>query len=334
MIVHACIYILAGGALSGVLFGIGWVLTLLLQGELMAAQLTTAWLSTFSGVSVAAAGYGLLFFVARERHRIGPALLNVFEVPDECKQDFRRRLSAIRAWSLRRYVTALLTLIGGIVLVRAGIPLNGFAHWYLTAAVVSYYLIGAYILMIFVAILSVFAYVDDHASPDAAQRFRLRVPLRSIAIKTIDSYLIISALLGLLAIYHAFRTTLTAFAGAPGPYYELMVLPLFFFVPATLVYSFYPRYVLREVWDSDTHVLLERVAPDSLLDGSSDPKAQLELHVLLIEVKAKMVEERKSVPLLTFKDAPALLLAAFTAFQFFLQKDPVIVNFFKLIFKL
>lgn len=333
MIVHACIYLLAGGALSGVLFGVGWVLTLLLQGEPMAAQFTTAWLSTFSGILVGATGYGLLFFVTRERHRISPALLNVFDVPSECQPHFKRRLSTIRSWSLRGYVTVLLTLVGGTVLVRAGIPLNGFAHWYLTAAVVSYYLIGAYMLMIFVAILSVFAYVDDHASPDTIQRFSLRVPLRSIDIRTIDAYLIISALLGLFAIYHAFRTTLTAFTGAPRPYYELMILPLLFFVPATLVFSFYPRYVLREVWDSDTYMLLERVAPDSLLDGKDDPKARLELHKLLIEVKAKMSEERKSIPLLTFKDAPALTLAAFTVIQFIVQKDPVLVNFFKSIFK-
>lgn len=300
----------------------------------MAAQLTTAWLSTFNGILVAASGYGLLFFVTRERHRIASALLNVFDVPEECKPAFNSQLSMIRTWPLRVYVTALLTLIGGIVLIRAGIPLEGFAHWYLTAAVVSYYFIGAYMLMIFVAILSVFAYIDDHSSPDAARRFRLRVPLRSIEIKTIDAYLIISALLGLLAIYIAFRTTLTAFAGGPRPYYELMVLPLFFFVPATLVFSFYPRYVLREAWDSDTYVLLERVAPDSLLDGDGDPKARLELRMLLIEVKAKMAQERKSVPLLTFKDAPALTLAALMSIQFVVQKDPVLVDFFKSIFKL
>lgn len=337
MIVHACIYLLAGGALSGFLFGIGWVLTLLLQGEPIAAQFTTAWLSTFSGILVGASGYGLLFFVTRERHRIGPALLNVFDVPTEYQPEFTHRLSTIQNWSLRGYVTALLTLIGGIVLVRAGIPLNGFAHWYLTAAVISYYLIGAYMLMIFVAILSLFAYVDDHASPAAAHRLSLRVPLRSIEIKTIDAYLIISSLLGLLAIYHAFRTTLTAFAGAPRPYYELMILPLFFFVPATLVFSFYPRYVLREVWDSDTYMKLEqleRLVPDSLLDGDGDPKARLELRKLLIEIKAKVAEERKSVPLLTLKDAPTLTLAAFTVIQFVVQKDPVLVNFFKSIFKL
>ncbi|HXU33927.1 MAG TPA: hypothetical protein VN851_25425, partial [Thermoanaerobaculia bacterium] len=118
MIVHACIYLLAGGALSGVLFGIGWVLTLLLQGESMAAQFTTAWLSTFSGILVGASGYGLLFFVTRERHRLGPTLLNAFDVPADCQPDFTRRLSKIRAWSLRGYVTVLLTLVGGIVLVR------------------------------------------------------------------------------------------------------------------------------------------------------------------------------------------------------------------------
>jgi hypothetical protein len=334
LIVHACIYLLAGGALSGFLFGIGWVLTLLLQGEAMAAQFTTAWLSTFSGILVGASGYGLLFFVARERHRLGLALLNVFDVPVECQPDFMHRLSLIRAWSLRSYVTALLTLIGGIVLVRAGIPLKGFAHWYLTAAVVSYYLIGAYMLMIFVAILGIFVYVDEHSMPGAAHRFSLRPPLRSIEIKTIDAYLIISSLLGLLAVYHAFRTTLIAFADAPRPYYELMVLPLFFFVPATLIFSFYPRYVLREVWDADTYVLLERIAPDSWLDGNNDPKALLELRKLLMEVKAKAAEERKSVPLLTLKDAPALTLAAFTVIQFVVQKDPVLVNFFKSIFKM
>jgi hypothetical protein len=81
--------------------------------------------------------------------------------------------------------------------------------------------------------------------------------------------------------------------------------------------------------------MLERVAPDSLLsDAKEDPKARLELRKLLIEVKSVMAEERKSVPLLTLRDAPALTLAAFTVIQFIVQKDPVLVNFFKSIFKL
>lgn len=332
MIVHACIYLLVACGLSGCLFGIGWVLTVLMQGDVMASQLTTAWFTTFNGLLVGATGYGLLFFIARERHRVQLALSNVFNVPSECQPEFTLRLDRIRRWPLRGYVTVLLTLVGSIVLIGAGIPLQGLAHVYLTIAVVSYYCIGGYMLMILVAILGVFDYVNDNSSPERSQRFSLKAPLRSIEAKTIDLYLIISALLGLVAIYVAVRTTLIAFPKT-APYYDLMVLPLFFFVPATLVYSFYPRYVLREVWESDTYELLERLVPDSLLDGNDDPKGRLELRKLLIEVKAKLIEERKATPILSFRDAPALTLAAFTAAQFLLQKDAVLVNFLKSIFK-
>lgn len=334
MIVRACIYLLMGGGLSGALLGLGWTATLLLQGDAMASHFMTAWLSTFNGLIVGATGYGLLFFVAHERNRIEPALRNAFDVPDEALPGFIVRLSRIQRWRLRRWATALITLIGGVVVIRAGLPLKGwgFAQVYLAAAVISYYLIGGYMLMVFVAILGAFDYVSDRAALDVPVRIGLRVPLRSIEIKIIDAYLVISSMLGLVAIYVAFRTTLTAFDKA-SPVYGLMILPLFFFVPATLVYSFYPRYVMREVWDNDTYVMLERVAPDSIIDTNADAKTRLEMRKLLIEVKSKFCEERKTAPLISFKDAPTLTLAAFNAIQFFVQKDPVLVNFFRSVFK-
>jgi hypothetical protein len=109
-------------------------------------------------------------------------------------------------------------------------------------------------------------------------------------------------------------------------------LPAILYLPATLCFSFYPRYVLRKVAECDILCRIqefeddaEKLQPASLKDG-------LELRKLILDLKDKMVNEYKAVPLLSFKDAPSLTISLIFVIQFIFQKDSVVAEFFRHLF--
>lgn len=326
LILVAFVCVAAWGVGSAILLGIGWLATQAIQDPPAAAALRNAWLFTFNGIIVGATGYGAVAFIRHQRGTLVRALTRVLDVPAVHRAQFERRLARVVRWSLTPYVAVLLLLLGGSIAYGAGIPLRGFSHWYLTLAVVSYYPVGALGLMVFVAVLLLFRYIEENSDADDENRIRLRVPLRRVDLQTIDLYFIISSGMAILAVYVCFRTTLSAFQGAPPHYYKLMIVPVFFFLPAALIYSFYPRYVLRQVWETDTFVVVDKVAGEPGSPADAAPEKVLELRKLILEVREKMMAERRSIPLFSFKDAPTLTMAILMLLQLAAQKDPVILR--------
>jgi hypothetical protein len=326
LILVAFVCVFAWGLGSALLLGVGWLATNAIQGADAGAALRNAWLFTFNGIIVGATGYGAVAFIRHQRGMLVRALRRVLDVPEVHKVEFERRLARVVHWGLTPVVAAVLLFIGGWIAYGAGIPLRGFSHVYLTLAVVSYYPVGALGLMVFVAVLLLFRFIEENSDADDPNRIRLRVPLRRVDLQTIDLYFIISSGMAILAVYVCFRTTLTAFLGAPPHYYKLMIIPVFFFLPAALIYSFYPRYVLRQVWETDTFVVVDKVAGEPGVTVEESPEKVLELRKLILEVREKMMAERRSIPLFSFKDAPALTMAILMLLQLAAQKDPVILR--------
>jgi hypothetical protein len=316
---------------SAVLFAVGWVLTSIFQGQAAASDLANAWFFAFDGILVGAAGYGVIFFMCRERSILISALLNVVDVPERLREEFDRRIGLMSSWRLTHLVAVLLTIIGGYIVYGAGIPLRGFAHAYLSVVVISFYFVGSYGLMFIVAVLKVFRFIESHSDAGTKERITLKSPFRAQDIQTIDLFFVVSSAMCILAVYVCFRGTLTAFAGAPAVFYKALIIPVFFYLPASLVYSFYPRYVLRQVWENDTFIAIERFAEETSSQVlPPDFRAGLELRKLILDVKEKMLAERRALPLLTFKDAPTLTLALLMAIQLVAQKDPIMAVFFGL----
>jgi hypothetical protein len=315
---------------SAALCALSCLLTFAVQGANAAAALLDAWMNTFNGILVGAAGYGAVFFLCRQRGTVAGVLDNVFDVPRALHYEFAQHLDRVRAQRIAPHVTAVvLTAIGGFIACSAGIPLKGLSHWLLTGAVLSFYCVGAYGLMVIVALLRLFHFVDGHLDPAAAQRISLKRPFRGIDVQTIDLFFVISSAMCIFAVYICFRTTITAFAKAPLPYYKAMIIPVFFFLPAALVYSFYPRYVLRQVWEADTFLAIDRYVVETDSAGALDLKSRLELRKLILEVKERMLADRRALPLLSFKDAPTLTLSILMLLQLVAEKDPVIAGWFK-----
>jgi hypothetical protein len=147
-------------------------------------------------------------------------------------------------------------------------------------------------------------------------------------LQTVDGFFIVSATLGVLAIYFGFRGTLTAdFVELTDLFRKLMILPLILYLPATLCYSLYPRWVLRQISECDTLQLVEDFERETSTHRVEDFKANLELRAIILEIKEKMLNDRRAVPLLSLKDAPTLTMSIIIVIQFVAQKDAVVAEF-------
>ncbi len=149
-------------------------------------------------------------------------------------------------------------------------------------------------------------------------------------LETIDSFFVITSTIGIIAIYIGFRGTLTAnFINTPEVFKNLLILPTILYLPATLCYSFYPRYVLRKVVECDVLCRIEEFEKDAENAGSMTFKDGLELRKLILELKEKMITEYRATPLLSIKDTPSLTISMILVLQIVFQKDSTVSNFFR-----
>lgn len=335
MIARAFFYTTMAGIAMVVAAAIGALLTYFFQDDRVATQLVETAVFDFNGILVGAVGYGLLAFVYFSGRRMLAVLNNILDVPKEHMADYARLLERAGSWRAWLAIVAPLSIIGALVLWRAGFPLYGLAEFYLAVGVSSIYVVASAILASYVYTIFLFHFIEEHSGNSTRPRIRLKCSFASMDLQTIDSFFIVNAAFGVLAIYLGFRGTLTAnFTSMTELYRKAMILPLVFYLPATLCYSFYPRYVLRQVTECDTLELVEefeRQTKDQ--PEGADFKATLELRKLIFDIKEKMLNDRRAVPLLTLKDAPSLTMSLIIAIQFIGQNDSLVSKFLHQFFK-
>lgn len=330
MIARAFFYAVLSGIIIVIVAALGAFITYTYQSEELAYQLVQAAIFDFNGLCVGAVGYGLLIFVYRAGARMLAMLNSILEVPDEYAKEYASSLERARSWHWWMLIVTPLSIVGSIVLWRAGFPLHGFANFYLAFGVSLIYVVASSILASYVYTILLFHLIEERSGYSMRPRIRLKCSFASTDLQTIDNFFIVSAAFGILSIYLGFRGTLTAnFVGTSELFRKLMILPLVFYLPATLCYSFYPRYVLRQVTECDTLELVD--AFEEQTKGSpaeNDLKSTLELRALVLDIKEKMINARRAVPLLTLKDAPSLTMSLVIVMQFIAQNDSVVAAFF------
>ena len=329
MIARAFFYAVVSGIVVVVAAALGGLITYFFQSEQLAFELLDAGIFKFNGVLVGATGYGLLAFVYKSGRRMIAMLDNVLDVPDDYAAQYGRYLEQATSWRWWLAIVTPLSIVGSLVLWRAGFPMDGFANFYLAVAVSSIYIVASAILASYIYTIRFFHFIEEHSGHSVKPRIRLKCSFASMDLQTIDSFFIVSAAFGVLAIYLGFRGTLTAnFTGTTELFRRLMILPLVFYLPATLCYSFYPRYVLRHITECDTLELVEAFEQQTKEHPPEDNlKAALELRALIFEIKEKMLNDRRAVPLLTLKDAPSLTMSLIIVMQFVAQNDAVVAGF-------
>ena len=333
MLASSLFYLLGCALLSASLCTLGVIVTYFFQGEAMALELMKAWIVEFNGILVGATGYGLLSFVRSRGRAVLAQLNNLLDVPPEHAAKLIKLHKRTISWTWGSLVSIPTTLVGAIILWNCRFPLTGFARLYLAVCSISIYYVASSILAFFIYTLALFNYVEDQSRLGLAVRLKSKRQV-GLDLEVIDSFFVISSTIGVLAIYLGFRGTLTAnFTNTPEVFRSLLILPTILYLPATLCYSFYPRYVLRKIAECDILCRIEEFEKTAESLGGSSLKDSLELRKLILELKEKMTNEYKATSLLSIKDAPSLTLSIILAIQLIFQKDSTVANFFNHLFK-
>src|SRR5258708_2751196 len=197
-------------------------------------QMKAPWVWTF--------GYGLAFFVSRWGPQL-PAALDGVLMPTEATAAAMRRIEQStfhrNAW---RY-TVPITLIGMFLTTVYGIPNTGVARYLIFVGVCAIYYCGAFLLFHFIEVISAF-----HGLFVAMNEMQFRTIYSPIHLENLTTYLALTSSIGLFAIYAGFRGTLTAgFQFHQEVWRTFLTTPIILFLPGTLFYNYYPRYVFRKI---------------------------------------------------------------------------------------
>jgi len=308
---------------------IGALGTYFVQGDALTRDFVRTYFGTFNAIGVASTGYALMLFVRTTGRSVMSQLVDILHVPDEYTVKFARELHRTTSWSPANWICIPLTIIGSVALWWRGFPLSGFSKIYLALSAFSIYYVASNILSFYLFVILLFRFIEER-SRSAGVRFRLKVSPGGMEMRTIDTFLVTSATMGVFTLYVGIRATLTATFVDSVPFLkELLVLPFILYLPATLCYSLYPRYVLRHISECDALASIE--ALERQVEGSppGDIRSNLELRKLTMELKEKMLNDCRSMPVLGLKDAPSLTMSIIVVLQVIAQKDSVYSEFFK-----
>lgn len=156
--------------------------------------------------------------------------------------------------------------------------------------------------------------------------------------ETINNFFVVTATIGILGIYVGFRGTLTAnFLSASNNgamIRKILIFPVGVFLPVALVYSFYPRYVLKRIYEYDIIKKVRdlEVLRSSALDKEESIKERIGMDKTIAEIKEKLMLERSQFPIISLKDSPSLLVAILMLIQLVAQYDSVISGYLKSLF--
>lgn len=328
MLARSLFYLLWCSLLSIGLCALGAAVAYRLQGADMAMGLLRSWVFDFNGIAVGALGYGLMFFVRSGGRSVLAQLNTLLDLPPELAQRLARRQGQSTSWRWANLISIPATLLGGLILWNCGYPLEGFAQYYLAACSISIYYVATNILVFFLFTLAMFRELEEASDQGPEPELARADRAARIHIENIDFFFVLASTLGVIAIYVGFRGTLTAnFEGTPDVFKDLLILPVALYLPATLCYSFYPRYVLRKVCERDTLRRIDETLAAANTLPNDDVHASLEFRKLILEVKEKMIQEHRSPSILSLKDAPSLTLSLVILVQFLWQSDTIVKNF-------
>ncbi len=308
---------------------VGFIISYFYQGPIIARELFNSWIFYFDGILVGGVGYGLMWFIKNYGRNLLAQINDLIAISEEDMPKvfvYSRRMNS-QLW--KNVVGIPLTIVGGIIMWNCGYPLEGFAKYYLAIGSISIYYVGSYLLTFFIFSLMMFKSLED-----SEKRIELTRNIVPLEFNNLNYFFVITSTVGVAGIYLGFRGTLTAnFVLDPEGIItrKLLIFPVILFLPLTLCYSFYPRYVLKKLYENDIIKKIKEIEEkrQRVADERNSLKDKIEMDKTLSEIREKLIMERDQFPLISLKDSPSLLISIIMVIQFISQYDTAISDFFK-----
>jgi hypothetical protein len=284
----------------------------LFQGRADALGLVETAIVRMKGPWVWTFGYGLASLVM-DRGPVLAASLNGVLTPSEVTAAAVTRIERSTRHRNAYRFTVPITLLGVFLTYVYGIPNGGLAYIFLFLGVCAIYYIAAFLLFHLIEVIFSFHLLFDDM--DNVDFKRVYSPLH---LENLTSYLAITTVLGLISIYAGFRGTVTAgFVFEHQVWRVFLVTPLVLFVPGTLFYDYYPRYVLRKLLQHKVFRVMERLGASDTLDTRS----------LLLDLRETSASNSQILPFVDYKTLPSYLIAILFVISLAYNNDPAVKAF-------
>jgi hypothetical protein len=270
------------------------------------SQMKAPWVWTF--------GFGLASFVMLQG-RLLPITINGVLAPSEVTARVTARIERSTFHRYAYHYTAPITALGIFLTAAYGIPAKGVGRVLIFVAVCAIYYIAGFLLFHFVEVTLAF-----HEMFELMDEVEFRRVYSPMHLENLTSYLALTTGLGLVAIYAGFRGTLTAGFEFQHPVWRTFLsTPLILFLPGTLFYNYYPRYVLRKILQHKVFRTMERLGePDDV-----NSKA------LVLDLRESAVLNSQILPFLDYKSLPSYLIAILFVISLIYNNDPAVKAFVK-----
>jgi hypothetical protein len=296
----------------GVMVGVFSCLVLVINGRQDALEFVQTAVVFMKGPWVWTFGYGLAFFIM-DRGRALPLALDGVLVPSELTTKVSHRIAASTYHRNALRYTAPLTLLGVFLTYAYGIPNRGVAYVLLYLCVLLIYYIGGFLLFHFIEVTFAFKMLFD--SMDQVEFRQIYSPIH---LENVTSYLAITTVIGLISIYAGFRGTVTAgFEFQHEVWRVFLLTPLILFVPGTLFYDYYPRYVLRKIVQHKVFELMTRLGASDGSDASG----------LVDKLQRAAATNSQILPFVDYKTLPSYFIAILFVINLAYTNDPTVRGF-------
>jgi hypothetical protein len=265
------------------------------------------------GLWVWTLGWGLVQFVHREALGFANDLAKLFD-PSEPVANMVGRIERSRSHREALVVTLPITALGLLLTISYQVPLGGGARWLVILGITSIYYAAAFLLWHFLGVMRGFNAL--YASIDSVRFQEYSSPRH---LERVMNYLTLTTTVGVAAIYAGFRGTLTAGFLFPSEVLRsFLVTPLVLFLPATLLYNFHPRYVLRSILQHSLFSAMKRIRESNVDDAKS----------LLLDIRDLGMTNAQVLPFMDYKSVPSYIIAVLFVVSLAYHNDPAVQGFF------
>lgn len=328
--------------------GLGLCLTLVYDTS-QARLFLVSYVYYWNGLLVGMTAYGALHFAQSTfKQHFHLLAFSILRTDDETKALVASRLDRLFSFRNKQPVAITVFVIGGMIMYICGYPLNGLPQFYLWLISSSMFYAGGLMLAYGLYIMQFFRTLESNI-----ESIDLQDNVNILELENFNLYLSVLFLTAIIALYFAFRGTLTAnftFSPphpwiddavrlfiAPGSDYSsvrnLLVYPIVVFLPLSLFASFYMKLVLRRIYLFSIKRKVSEIdrLAKPIIDGADLNKSEVaivEVRKSVIELKEKIINNNMVLPMISVKDSPSIILVAVVILQFIWINDIKIKQFF------
>lgn len=327
----------------------GTCITLVVSPD-QAHAFLTSYVYYWNGLLVGMSGFGALHFgMITHKQQFHYLAFEILDLAGDLEFAMAAELERLYSFWNKQLIAIPVFLVGSMILYVCGYPMTGIPKYMLWVSSSFMFYVGGLMLAYGIFCLKLFNFLEQNAGD-----IRLQEDVNIVELEYFNLYLSTLFLTATLALYFAFRGTLTAnftfeppnqtiervvtlFISPAGTYSSvrnLLLYPIVVFLPLALFSSFYMKLVLRKIYlesikykVSQIDTLAKPIIDDA---DSRDPEiAVIEVRKTVMELKEKIIQNHKVLPLLTLSDSPSIALTSIVALQFVWVNDTYIKSFLK-----